>query len=111
MPVERVWVGLAFPCLAKSEQGGAKWAVAGQTEIEARESEAGAGGGGLPKKETQMWFWRAVSIVCVPLGPEMKGKETADARGTRVGRFGVPLFGEIRARRARISDFEQTKKR
>ncbi len=68
----------------------------------AGESEAGAGGEGLPKKETQMWLWRAVSIVCVPLGPEMRGKGTADALGARVGRFGVSLFGEIRERRHKI---------
>ncbi len=74
------------------------WSVS-ERDRNAGESEAGAGGEGLPKKETQMWFWRAVSIVCVPLGPEMRGKETADARGARVGRFGVSLFGEIRARR------------
>ena len=51
------------------------------------------------RRERESGFGSAVSIVCVPLGPEMRGKETADARGTRVGRFGVPLFGEIRVRR------------
>ena len=46
------------------------------------------------RRERESGFGSAVSIVCVPLWPEMRAKETVSIPRTLVVLFSVSLFGK-----------------